>query len=242
MEKKAVKSTSINIFASNWAKLSAISFYKLNSDDTKVLPFGANIPNSKIKQKVFANKNDTINITFSGVDWKRKGGDIAVGAVKKLVKDGYNVKLTICGIKKNDLEISKYDFIENLGFLNKNNSEDLEKYLKMWENTDILLLPTRAECAGIVFNEASAYGVPTITTNTGGVADYVKNNINGYRLSLDAKADDYAVLIENLIDNNRLTSLSKGAIDLYNKTNSWKAWGKSFNKITSGVAQKNNKF
>lgn len=34
----------------------------------------------------------------------------------------------------------------------------------------LLLLPTRAECAGIVFNEASAYGVPILLTDTGGVS------------------------------------------------------------------------
>ena len=51
-------------------------------------------------------------------------------------------------------------------------------------SSDILLLPTQAECAGIVFVEASAYSMPIFTHDTGGISNYVINGINGYRLPL----------------------------------------------------------
>ncbi|WP_270350498.1 glycosyltransferase [Ligilactobacillus salivarius] len=74
-----------------------------------------------------------------------------------------------------------------------------------------MLLPTRAECAGIVFNEASAFGVPSLSVDTGGVADYVKNNINGYRMPLSANGEDFALKIEEWIKEDKLSTLSKGA-------------------------------
>lgn len=45
---------------------------------------------------------------------------------------------------------------------------------------NFLLLPTIAECAGIVFAEASGYGIPSITYDTGGVGTYVIDGINGF--------------------------------------------------------------
>lgn len=73
-------------------------------------------------------------------------------------------------------EIVDLDFVENLGFLDKNNPNEYQKYPNTWSKVHLLLLPTRAECAGIVFNEASVYGVPILSPDTGGVSDYVFND------------------------------------------------------------------
>lgn len=96
---------------------------------------------------------------------------------------------------------------------------------------DVLMLPTRAECAGIVFNEASAFGVPVLATDTGGIADYVKNNINGYRLPLSASGEDYALKLEEWIKEGKLSEFSKNARNLYETDNSWKSWGRKLNKL-----------
>ena len=176
-------------------------------------------------------KNDRINIIFSGVDWKRKGGELAVNACEKLVEDGYDVRLTIVGIKDLDYRVKGLDFIDYLGFLDKEDETQYLKYLDAWRKADILLLPTRAECAGIVFNEASAFGVPSLSVDTGGVADYVKNNINGYRMPLSANGEDFALKIEEWIKEDKLSTLSKGAKKIYKSRNNWRTWGISFNKL-----------
>lgn len=82
--------------------------------------------------------------------------------------------MTIVGIKNLDNRVKELNFVNYLGFLDKEDKKDYRKYLDAWKKVNILLLPTRAECAGIVFNEASAFGVPSLSVDTGGVADYVK--------------------------------------------------------------------
>ena len=231
LELKAARNASINIYASNWARNSGIKEYKIHSSKAKVIPFGANLSYADTDNISNIDKNDRINIIFSGVDWKRKGGELAVNACEKLVEDGYDVRLTIVGIKDLDYREKGLDFIDYLGFLDKEDETQYLKYLDAWRKADILLLPTRAECAGIVFNEASAFGVPSLSVDTGGVADYVKNNINGYRMPLSANGEDFALKIEEWIKEDKLSTLSKGAKKIYKSRNNWRTWGISFNKL-----------
>ena len=51
-----------------------------------------------------------------------------------------------------------------------------------------LLLPTRAECYGIVFCEANAYGLPVFATRVGGIPTIVKE---GHKCSGFSKQDLY---------------------------------------------------
>lgn len=232
----AKNNTQISIYASSWARNSAINDYGVSKKSSYVLPFGANLTTNdlaEVSEKNNTNNKKNFNIIFSGVDWKRKGGQIAVDAVEKLNIDGYNATLTVCGARDINDNIKELPFVNYLGFLNKENEKEYRLYLNAWKNADVMILPTRAECAGIVFNEASAFGVPTLTTDTGGVANYVKNGVNGYRLSLSATGIEYAKKLEDIITGNELPILSENAKELYRESNSWSAWGKKMNKILS---------
>jgi glycosyltransferase involved in cell wall biosynthesis len=55
----------------------------------------------------------------------------------------------------------------------------MQKLTELFQTSDFFILPTRAEAAGIVFCEASAYGLPSLAYATGGVSDYVRNGVNG---------------------------------------------------------------
>lgn len=237
IEERALKNASLNIFSSEWAANSAIKDYGIDSNRVDVLPFGANIDDSLINYKVKDySQTKKLNILFSGVDWVRKGGNIAVDTVKRLNERGINSTLYVCGIRNEDFptELNNVDYVKNVGFLNKNEESDLQKYLDIWENTDIFILPTRAECSAIVLNEANAYGVPILTTETGGLANYVINGINGQRLPLQANGKDYASVIEDWIKDKKLEKLSLGARKLYETSNSWKAWGTKFASVIKG--------
>jgi glycosyltransferase involved in cell wall biosynthesis len=93
-------------------------------------------------------------------------------------------------------------------------------------------LPTRAECSAVVFSEASAFGLPILSTNTGGVSDYVKNGINGYCLPLEAKGRDYAEIVHNIFhDTNKLSNLRSTTRDWYERELSWEKWKQGFENI-----------
>lgn len=101
-------------------------------------------------------------------------------------------------------------------------------FLKLICNCHCLLLPTHAECAGIVFSEASAFGLPSFAYDTGGISNYVINGKNGYRLSPDSTAVDFAHTIESAINTNEFKQLHDGALSHYKEKVSWKAWSKRF--------------
>jgi glycosyltransferase involved in cell wall biosynthesis len=83
-------------------------------------------------------------------------------------------------------------------------------------------LPTRAEAAGIVFCEASAFGVPSLTLKTGGVEDYVRNGINGICLPYNSKPKDFAKSILEIVkDKDRYSSLCVGAFNEYKNRLNW---------------------
>lgn len=230
VEQNAIDNSAYNLLASQWAADSALKNYNAVNDKVFVLPFGSGI-DEKLIQKATKYDKKKLKVIFSGVDWKRKGGEIAYETVRILNERGIKSELLICGIRDLPQYVKNASFVTNLGFLNKNNAEDLKKYCDAWKTSNLLLLPTRAECAGIVFSEASAYGVPVLTTDTGGIGSYVVNGVNGKRLNLMATADDYANVIESWIERDELSRLADNACAFYKNNISWKAWGKKFSEI-----------
>ena len=54
-----------------------------------------------------------------------------------------------------------------------------------------MFMPTRADCTPISFCEAASYGLPVISTDTGGVAAVVEPGETGILLPLNASAEQY---------------------------------------------------
>lgn len=237
-ERKGINNAAINIRSSKWAADSVICDYGFNSKYTFVLPLGPTLDYNDIKP-VNPSYDGTFNILFSGVDWERKGGDIAVETVKLLRYKGFDVRLYIVGISKLPTYCEKLDFIVNVGFLNKNIKVQYEEYISTIRKCNIFLLPTKAECAGIVFSEASAFGLPIFTYNTGGIGDYVLDGINGYKLSLNSLPIDFANIIERVIKTKEIEKLYIGCLKMYNERLSWKNWSESFKKIISETLEEN---
>ena len=231
LEKKASQKASINIRASKWAIHSVINDCNCNAKYSKVLEFGATIDEKDIKPSVAKYDGECLNVLFSGVDWERKGGDVAVETVRLLRQMGVNAYLNIVGIDKLPDYCQKLDFIINHGFLNKNNIDSYNSYIHLYSNNHIFLLPTKAECAGIVFSEASGFGLPAYTYATGGTVNYVLNGINGYALPSDAGSSEFANKIFDDITSGNYCTLRSNAVKLYKDKLSWSSWSNRFRDI-----------
>lgn len=234
-EKIAIDGCAFMIHASNWSAQIAEKFYECDPEKNYVLQFGANLEETDIVEcEVY--KDGELNILFSGVDWYRKGAPQAIEAVGELIKMGYNAKLHICGIKDVPKSFQPLpNYVIDHGFLNKNDAIQYKTYINVIKQSHIFLLPTSAECAGIVFCEASAYGLPIFTYDTGGVGDYVFNGVNGYRLSLDSTGQDFAMAIHKSISRNELQRLSEGGRKKYQTDLSWNAWGVRFKQLIKNL-------
>ena len=91
---------------------------------------------------------------------------------------------------------------------------------------------TRVDCTPISFCEAASYGLPVISTDTGGVAAVVESGETGILLPLNASSEKYADEIEILIQNpEQIRALSQNAREKYEKELNWSVWGEKMNKI-----------
>ena len=97
-------------------------------------------------------------------------------------------------------------------------------------------MPSRQECAAIAFCDANHFGLPVITTNTGGITSFVKNGVNGYTLSVTSKSEEYAKLIFEIYnDETRYQNLCEVSRQFYEEKLNWKVWAMEFKKQISPI-------
>ena len=231
-ERAGILRATLNLRSSHWAANSVINDYGYDPKKTYVIEFGANIDDHDlVPNQLNYVEGECVNILFSGVEWERKGGDIAVETVRLLNEQGIRARLVIVGIRELPRQYERLPYIDYVGFLNKNDSEQYRRYVRLWQEAHLFLLPTQAECAGIVYCEASAYGVPIFTYDTGGTGDYVIDGVNGYKLPAGAAAADFAACIKRNLNAASLQALHDGGLRLYKEKLSWPAWSRRFREI-----------
>lgn len=233
IEKMALHKATYNLYSSNWAASSALQHYQVPIEKLKVVSFGANIEESLPREQAMR-KKFSYKLLFLGVNWQRKGGDIAYNCFLHLISKGINVQLTVCGcVPPHEYQ---HPNLRVIPFLDKNKVEDYKEFTDLLREHDFLLLPTRADCTPIVFCEASAYGMPIITTNTGGIEGVITNGKNGYMLPFDAGGDAYADCIADLYaDLNKYTVLSASAREMYESELNWLSWSSAVKELYTGI-------
>lgn len=231
IEKKILQKATVNIFSSAWAANYAVNNYGINRDKVKIIKFGANL-NTPAQWKFNKDLKNEITFLFLAVDWTRKRGDLAYQTLKILREKGYNVKMQIIGCNP---DISE-EWVNIIPFLNKNNLEELQKIQNYLINSHFLFVPTQADCTPIAFCEAAGYGLPVISTNTGGVSAHVETEKTGILLSENAKAEDYANALKPLLENRSIIEkMSISSRQKYEKELNWDVWRRDFDKIIKNI-------
>jgi len=224
VEKEAIHNSAELIYPSLWAARSAILHYGADPAKAHVVPFGANIesaPSREVALKPLS--RDRCRLLFVGVDWQRKGGEIAVQTLLGLERLGVPAELTIVGCQPpGSIE---HPGVNVIPFINKNEPQGRGRLDELWSNADFLLLPTRAECFSIALCEASAFGLPILSTQTGGLPELVLDGVNGYLLPLEAGGDQYALRIRDLWqDRDAYQALRVSSRGEFESRLNWDAW------------------
>ena len=208
------------VMSSDWAARSAIEHGLIDSSSVSVGPFGACLPISRSDYPLDPSRHDFL---WCGVDWTRKGGDLAVEAVRQIREQGYDATLYVVGCDVPNQ--SRYDFVRQYGFLDKENPSELAKLVELYQASLALLLPSKAEAFGMVFCEAAAFGRPSIAYRTGGVASAVIDGQTGFLLDSKCVAGDFAAICIRLINNfSEWKRFSVAAHAYYQSTLNWSAW------------------
>ena len=223
LEQRAIARADLLLYPTNWAAASAVSDYGADPCKISVVPYGANLAAPERAAALAERPPGPLKLVFVGVNWDRKGGDIAVAALDALLARGIEAQLTVIGCIPPDR--FRRPQITVIPFLDKNDPEQGKTLAAQYLGADLLLLPTRQECYGIVFCEAAAHGVPSITTATGGVTDVVREGVTGYTLPPEAGGSDFADVIENaLASPGGLGGLRRTARDDYETRLNWTTW------------------
>ncbi len=236
LERRSLRRSNLSVFSSEWAAASAIQDYKINARRVTVIPPGANM-DSKPELDIIYRKfgNPRLTMLFLARDWERKGGNIAFQALQQIREvHGEDARLIVCGcqpppgVEHPDMEV--------IPFLNRNDQADQVRFSEVLSTVHFLLLPTRADASLSVACEANAFGVPAITTETGGVPEVVQDGVNGYCLPYHADGRLYALLISELFkDQERFEQLVHSSRMRYEERLNWDSWAESFQEA-AGVA------
>lgn len=201
MEQEALSRCRLAIYASQWAADTAIKNYDVDREKVRVVPFGANIYNNpsleKIERNISEKQFDSCKLLFVGVDWERKGGPKAVRVAELLNERGLRTELHIVGCSPTLDPIP--NFVKIHGFVSKRTKEGRDKLEKLFSESHFFILPTQAECFGVVFAEASSFALPSLATSVGGVPTAIREGKNGFMFDLEEPGEKYCDQIERLM-------------------------------------------
>lgn len=217
------------IYSSHWAAEATINYYGVNPSKVEVIPFGPNLDSfaqgpERVDTQITKRMQDLVcRLIFVGVEWKRKGGDIAVETAKALNEMGVQAELTIIGARP---ESGLPSFVDYKGIISKTTAAGMKHMGELFARSHFMLLPSRAECCAVVLAEANAFGVPSISTKVGGIPTVVSNGENGALLPLEARGREYAEIIRQLFtDPMKYRTMAMNAYSLYRSELNWDTAG-----------------
>lgn len=230
VERNAIQNATHLIYSSSWAAQSAVNDYGASPERISLLSFGANLLQIPHKKDLNTGRpGSSCNLLFLGVQWERKGGPIAHETFIELKQRGVDCKLTVVGCNP---ALEKEEGLHIIPFLDKNDPAQAEELAALLMEADFLLVPTRADCTPVVFSEAAAFGVPVITSLTGGTGSVIKNGRNGFCLSMEARGKAYADLIEELwLNKENYRQLRLDSRAEYDERLNWSVWIEKFNAL-----------
>jgi len=226
-EQTIIDRANLLVYPSHWAARSAVQTYGAPPDKVRVAPFGANLDTPPSRKASLGRRiKGRLELLFLAKEWERKGGDIAFHTLLSLIKEGVDARLTVCGTVPP--ASFSHERMAVIPYLNKNISEERARFQEVLSRSHLLLLPTRAECYGVVFCEAAAYGLPVFATDVGGIGTIVENGINGHLLPAHADGADFARLIrDTALDPTTYMRLNTESRRRYEERLNWDAWGKT---------------
>lgn len=151
------------------------------STKTEVVKNTIKIPDIKVKWQ-----NEKCCVLFLGVLIKRKGISDLLDAISLLKNSGKigNLHFIIAGsgeeeiyLKRKTNELGIEDLVEFTGWI------DGDAKKKLFEQSQIMVLPSYNEGLPISVLEAISYGMPVIATDVGDIKSAVHDNENGFTVS-----------------------------------------------------------
>jgi glycosyltransferase involved in cell wall biosynthesis len=226
-ERAALQTAAAAIYTSDWAANSAVADYGADPAKVHVVPFGANVaakPFEEVKSYIAKRSTKTMKVLFIGREWHRKGLPKVIATCRWLQGCGVELELDIVGAQGYRGKVP--DFARFHGMLNKSRAEHRERLDAMMAEAHFLFVPSSAENFGIVFCEAAAYGIPSISTRVGGIPSIIQNDVTGACLPPATSAEEFGrTMLEIFGDRRRYEAMALRSYDEYATRLNWHAFG-----------------
>lgn len=167
------------------------------------------------------------NISYLGTLSYRKGIDIFLKVIEKVIQENSNIKIQICyhSVENNEYEHMikqiKSKFNKNIKILKDIiNNENLSEF---YENVDILIVPSRRDPLPTVIMEALARGTLVIGSKIDGIPEMLDNN---EQLMFDCSNSEELYRKLNYILHLNINTYNDITLDLFNHAYN------TFNNIT----------
>lgn len=240
LERKALHRADLLVYPTRWAADSAINHYGVDPARILIQPFGANLSSPPSREEATIPRRDgPLRLLFCGVEWERKGGDVALQAVRHLHQAGIAATLTVLGCTppsgSGSAELTQRGLLTVIPFLDKSIPEERARFRALFLDADVLLLPTQAECYGLVFCEAAACGTISVATATGGIPEVIQDGRTGHVLPPNSTGKAYAAVLEKVASEpSRLHQMKIAARNDFEARLNWQVWGRAVvDRITS---------
>ncbi|MFN3301427.1 MAG: glycosyltransferase family 4 protein [Patescibacteria group bacterium] len=163
-----------------------------------ILPLAPNINLAK-NHSHSKQKDEIFKILYVGQLTKAKGIDVLIKAVKNLKLKVPNLTLTIIGTGKERKKLEKLTGEnKNIIFIGRLRPTEIQK---KYQETDVIVIPSLApETFSLVMFEAMANGKLVIASKIGALAEYIKDNENGF-LFEPGNIDQLQKILEKVIHN-----------------------------------------
>lgn len=177
-----------------------------------------NIINSNYRVKTeYRTRSDISKLLFVSSDLSAsfKGGRILIEGLNKLsnLKPNMNFSLTLAGEGRiKELESAKFPF----AVITPRTTQELSE---LYENSDLLIIPSLSENFPTVAIEAQIQGLPILGTEVGGIPEIIRDGETGFLCEATSDGIAYALAsltIENL--NNAGRTALKEASNLFNNS------------------------
>ncbi len=177
---------------SEWTKDSLIADYGVPSNKISVIPPGIDVGKWHVSRP--ERKGDQpFRLLFVGGDFIRKGGDTLLEALESL-PPSLNVELHLV---TNAPEVAE----DRPGVcIHRDVSPNSTRIRSLYEQSDLFILPTKADCLPLAVLEALASGLPVITTAIGALSEAVTHGESGWIVPAEdshALAEAITLLAEN---------------------------------------------
>lgn len=153
---------------SDWAARSMIDDYGADPDKIHVLPPGIDTSRWKPAHGP-ARPSSRLRLLFVGADFERKGGQLLLDIYRHHLRDTCDLDIVTRVAVPPEPGVTVHG-----GF-----KPDDPGLLQLYQSSDVLVLPTFADCFSMASIEAMACGLPVISSPVGGIPEIVADGETG---------------------------------------------------------------